>query len=281
MDSYTIERRVVISYTREGCKGVQHWVPDVKTENDIDYLLLTPTDGGLTRFCALRNTLKDIKDANSNEDMNMRSPWESTTFFAWVRELRKKSIDEQILNAMRERNNACDMKLPNKFARTKESVDKVCQVTLPEVAFGGELCEAFDTHILTATDNRETIGIELTETLLKWLAVAAKSRCPDPDEEELNAAPDRRRRSHTERMKLPEEFKGMVRHMRYDRSQIIGKYVNADGVECYQTLKPLAWEPDAIAYALRAFAEWRKLNHFVKINGAFMLDPAVAQVQGN
>ena len=267
----TIEQKIVITYG----KG-KHWVPETKEVNGITFLKLSALDGGLATFCGVRTALQ-IKGC--------KNPWGQNNFLQWVRGFRKTMVDDAILQNMRQRNDTPDMQLPKQFARGKEleRVDGVMRLTLPEVAHDGELCEETVARTI-ATDNREAVYLECTESVVQWIHTAARACTPDPDDDHESPT-SKRMRPFASRMQCPPEHKHMVKYFRYDQQSIMCKYVNADGAEKLRSVKCDTWTDDSIAAALEGFATWRRAHHFADKGEGYVLEnpptpPACATTEG-
>ena len=212
-------------------------------------------------------TLKDVEtEYNAQKSQH---PWANNNLIPWMRSLRKDALDNEIIQRMRSRNNAPDMTLPKKFTRSKEEITMATvPVELPEVALQGDLAPALTAQMVPTKDNREVIHIECTVDVLEWLRVAAKSCCPDPDEE---SPLKRTRRGPSDRLDIPAELRHVVRFVRYDRKNIVCKFTNGDGSECSHTVRPPTWDEDGVAEALGSFIEWRKPYHYVMADGVYTL----------
>ena len=261
-----VETRTVVTY--ENAEGkTQHWVPPVVLVDGQPFVKITAADKGFARFCGINKTLRDVTEPD--ESPNAQNPWVSTTFLQLLKRLRKEAVDKEILKTMRSRNNAPDMELPRRFLRTKESIEaNICEISLPEVAHQGVLCEPLDALVIASKDNREAVCLSCTAEVVQWLQIAARASCEDDaPKDDLR----RKRRLKSERLEVPSELQHMVKTVRYDRHNIACKYNNSDGAEVMVTVKPVEWTDDSIADALSAFAERRRALHHIEVDGKWVL----------
>ena len=125
--------------------------------------------------------------------------------------------------------------------------------------------------MLVAVDNREVMYIEMNDFSMQWLRVAAKSNCTDADELHPSPLAKRTRRARIDRIVIRSEHKALVKHLRYDRENIVAKYTNADSAEILVTLKYETWDESGVAKALTEWAITRASFHYVERDGELVL----------